>query len=152
MSGSKSKSTSQRGVLATETRVTTGNADADAILGGGFPANSINIIMGAPGTGKTLFAQQLALNNADAKRPVLYFTTLSEPLSKVVTYLQSMSFYDEAKVGSAVLYEDLGNALVTEGPKPGSRGAAVPSELRNGKLVFTVTPRVSGRSIYVTAK
>jgi circadian clock protein KaiC len=116
MSGSKSKSTSQRGVLATETRVTTGNADADAILGGGFLANSINIIMGAPGTGKTLFAQQLALNNADAKRPVLYFTTLSEPLSKVVTYLQSMSFYDEAKVGSAVLYEDLGNALVTEGP------------------------------------
>jgi circadian clock protein KaiC len=37
-------------------RVRTGNAGADAILGGGFPANSINVIMGAPGTGKTLFA------------------------------------------------------------------------------------------------
>lgn len=117
MSGSKSRSTGQRSEVANGRRVTTGNADADAILGGGFPVNSINIIMGAPGTGKTLFIQQLALHNADAERPVLYFTTLSEPLSKVVTYLQSMSFYDEAKVGSAVQYHDLGSALVTEGPK-----------------------------------
>jgi circadian clock protein KaiC len=96
-------------------RVTTGNAGADLILGGGFPANSINVIMGAPGTGKTLFAQQLALNNADWERPVLYLTTLSEPLAKVVTYLQQTAFYDETKVGSAVLYEDLGSALVEQG-------------------------------------
>ena len=71
-------------------RVSTGNPGADAILGGGFPANSINIIMGAPGTGKTIFAQQLALSNADPDRPVLYVTTLSEPLAKVVTYLQQL--------------------------------------------------------------
>ena len=96
-------------------RVTTGNAGADAILSGGFPANSINIIMGAPGTGKTLFAQQVALHNADPERPVIYFTTLSEPLAKVVTYLQQLTFYDEAKVGTAVLYEDLGSAMVEHG-------------------------------------
>ena len=117
MTGTKSRSTNQRGVVANGSRVTTGNADADSILGGGFPLNSINIIRGAPGTGKTLFVQQLALHNADAERPVLYFTTLSEPLSKVVTYLQSMSFYDEAKVGSAVQYQALGSALMAEGPK-----------------------------------
>jgi circadian clock protein KaiC len=96
-------------------RVTTGNRGADAILGGGFPANSINIIMGAPGTGKTLFAQQLALHNADPERPVLYLTTLSEPLAKVVTYLQQLPFYDESKVGTAVRYEDLSDALVEHG-------------------------------------
>ena len=96
-------------------RVTTGNPSADSILGGGFPANSINIVMGAPGTGKTLFAQQLALFNADPERPVLYFTTLSEPLAKVVTYLQQLSFYDESKIGTAVRYEDLSDALVEHG-------------------------------------
>jgi circadian clock protein KaiC len=96
-------------------RVSTGNPDADSILGGGFPANSINIIMGAPGTGKTLFAQQLALHNAEADRPVLYVTTLSEPMAKVVTYLQALSFYDETKVGSAVRYEDLGADLLEHG-------------------------------------
>ncbi len=96
-------------------RITTGNSGADAILGGGFPANSINIIMGAPGTGKTLFAQQLALHNADPDRPVLYLTTLSEPLAKVVTYLQQLSFYDESKIGTAVRYEATGNALIEHG-------------------------------------
>jgi circadian clock protein KaiC len=95
--------------------VSTGNTEADAILGGGFPANSINIIMGAPGTGKSLLAQQLALHNADAERPALYLTTLSEPLAKVITYLQEMSFYDERKMGSAVVYEDIGGALVADG-------------------------------------
>ncbi len=96
-------------------RITTGNRDADSILGGGFPANSINVIMGAPGTGKTLFAQQLALYNADPDRPVLYLTTLSEPMAKVVTYLQEVSFYDESKIGTAVRYEDLGPELLEHG-------------------------------------
>jgi circadian clock protein KaiC len=96
-------------------RVTTGSAGADLILGGGFPANSINVIMGAPGTGKTLFAQQLALHNADGDRPILYLTTLSEPLTKVVTYLQQTAFYDETKIGTWVRYEDLGAALVEQG-------------------------------------
>jgi predicted ATP-dependent serine protease len=69
--------------------VSTGNPGADVVLGGGFPRNSINIIMGAPGTGKTLLAQQLALHNGGQKRPVLYLTTLSEPLSKVITSLEA---------------------------------------------------------------
>jgi circadian clock protein KaiC len=96
-------------------RVSTGNKGADLILGGGFLANSINLIMGEPGTGKTLFAQQLAMHNADSARPVLYLTTLSEPLAKVVTYLQQSAFYDESKVGTSVQYEDLGAALVEQG-------------------------------------
>ncbi|HJR51415.1 MAG TPA: ATPase domain-containing protein [Gemmatimonadales bacterium] len=96
-------------------RISTGNAGADGILGGGFPANSINIIMGEPGTGKTLFAQQLALHNAGPESPVLYLTTLSEPLAKLVTYLQQSAFYDETKVGTSVHYEDLGAGLVEQG-------------------------------------
>src|SRR5690606_23212932 len=44
-------------------RRSTGNTAADRVLGGGFPVNSINMIMGEPGTGKTLFAQQLVFHN-----------------------------------------------------------------------------------------
>src|SRR3954468_12402293 len=97
-------------------RVSTGNPETDRILEGGFPANSINILMGEPGTGKTLFAEQLLFANADGDRPCLYLTTLSEPLSKVVTYLQNFEFYDEEKMGSAVVYDDLGALLVQQGP------------------------------------
>lgn len=96
-------------------RISSGNVEADRVLGGGFPGNSINILMGEPGTGKTLFAEQLLFANANGGRPVLYLTTLSEPLSKVVTYLQLLPFYDESKLGTAVMYDDIGELLATAG-------------------------------------
>ena len=96
-------------------RISSGNREADRVLGGGFPSNSINILMGEPGTGKTLFAEQLLFANANGGRPVLYLTTLSEPLSKVVTYLQLLPFYDESKLGTAVIYDDIGELLATAG-------------------------------------
>ena len=46
-------------------RISSGNPEADRVLGGGFPGNSINILMGEPGTGKTLFAEQLLFANAN---------------------------------------------------------------------------------------
>lgn len=91
-------------------RVSTGNPAVDRILKGGFPARSINIIMGAPGTGKTILAQQLAFAHG-GDRPVLYLTTVSEPLAKVVTYLQEFSFVDPLQIGGRVLYESLAEAL-----------------------------------------
>src|SRR3954462_15018674 len=101
---------------ASAPRVSSGNPQADIVLGGGFVPNSINILMGEPGTGKTLFAEQLIFHNARADdRPVLYRTTLSEPLSKVVTYLQRFAFFDETKLGSTVIYDEVGTVLVREG-------------------------------------
>jgi circadian clock protein KaiC len=96
-------------------RISTGNAQTDRILGGGFPANSINIIMGEPGTGKTVFAEQMVFHNAGNDRPILYLTTLSEPLAKVVKYLQQFDFFDESKLGGAVVYDDVGSALAEDG-------------------------------------
>src|SRR5687768_1522952 len=99
----------------TTERLSAGNKEADYILGGGFPANSINIVMGHPGSGKTIFAEQLIFHNAGEDRPILYFTTLSEPLAKVVRYLQGFSFFDEEKLGTQVIYEDVGPQLAKDG-------------------------------------
>ncbi len=96
-------------------RISTGNREVDQILGGGFPANSLNIIMGRPGTGKTIFVQQMVFHNASDERPVLYLTTLSEPLSKVIKYLQRFSFYDEMKLGTSVVYQDIAPELAEGG-------------------------------------
>src|SRR5688572_1676768 len=96
-------------------RMTSGNAEADYILGGGFPVNSINIIMGHPGSGKTIFAEKLIFHNASEGRPILYLTTLSEPLAKVVRYLQEFSFFDEEKLGTQVIYQDIGPQLAEKG-------------------------------------
>ena len=103
------------GILPVE-RVRTGVEALDEILGGGFLKNSLNIVMGHPGTGKTVLAQQLAFANADGDRPVLYITTLSEPLPKLVTYLQQLTFYDDARLLDKIRYEDLGAQLSDAGP------------------------------------
>jgi circadian clock protein KaiC len=71
--------------------------------------------MGQPGTGKTIFVEQLLFANAGGERPVLYLTTLSEPLAKVVRFVQGFAFYDEEKLGTAVIYEDIGRELSREG-------------------------------------
>jgi circadian clock protein KaiC len=96
-------------------RISTGNREADEILYGGFPKNSINIILGLPGTGKTVFAQNLVFHNASADRPILYLTTLSEPVAKVVRYLERFTFYDESKLATEVHYDDVGARLATDG-------------------------------------
>lgn len=97
-------------------RISTGNPQADAILGGGFPSNSVNIVMGQPGTGKTIFAEQLLFHNANSDRPLLYLTTLSEPMSKVVSYAQRLGFFDVEQIGTRVMYDDLGAELAARGP------------------------------------
>jgi len=101
--------------MMSQQRVSTGNTQADEILGGGFPANSINIVMGQPGTGKSIFAEQLVFRNAGDDRPIVYVTTLSEPLAKMVGYLQRFAFFEEKRLGKSVLFEDIGPQLVEGG-------------------------------------
>lgn len=115
-------------------RVGTGSAQADRILGGGFPLNSINIIMGEPGTGKTVFAEQLVFHNAGDDRPIVYLTTLSEPLAKVVKYLQRFDFFDESRLGTSVIYDEVGTDLAREGVS-----ALVP---RVGEIIKTLGPKI----------
>lgn len=115
-------------------RISTGNPQADQILGGGFPGDSINVVMGQPGTGKTIFAEQLVFHNAEDERPIVYLMTLSEPLTKVVRYLQGFDFFDEAKFGSSVIYDDVGAGLAEHGLR-----ALVP-HLK--ETIKTVSPKI----------
>ncbi|HZD69572.1 MAG TPA: ATPase domain-containing protein, partial [Actinomycetes bacterium] len=96
-------------------RLASGSEPLDRVLGGGFPAHAINLVVGPPGSGKTIMAQQYVFHNATPERPAVYLTTVSEPLEKVLRYGQTMAFFDTRAVGQAVFYEDLGKLLGTEG-------------------------------------
>jgi circadian clock protein KaiC len=96
-------------------RLKTGNSNLDEVLHGGFPLNTINVVMGSPGTGKTILAEQLVFANASAASPALYLTTLSEPLDKFIQHGQTYSFFESAQIGETVFYEDLGAMLRERG-------------------------------------
>jgi circadian clock protein KaiC len=96
-------------------RVSTGNTRLDEVLGGGLVADAITLIVGVPGTGKTLLAEQCLFALATQERPGLYLSTVSEPLDKLLRYGQSLDFFDTASVGQSVFYEDLGEAVHRQG-------------------------------------
>jgi len=96
-------------------KLTTGIPGLDEILKGGFPELSINIIAGPPGSGKTIFVQQIIYQNASPTRKVLYLTTLSEPSVKILHYLQKFTFFDPSKVGTQVIYLDIGEVIRQRG-------------------------------------
>src|SRR5512141_166063 len=93
-------------------RLMTGRSDLDAILGGGFPTNAIHVLMGAPGTGKTILAEQLCFANAAPDRPILYIATFSEPLQKLVGFLQEFSFGSIVRIGCQIVYEYVGEDVL----------------------------------------
>jgi circadian clock protein KaiC len=87
--------------------VPTGVPGLDAVLGGGLPEYSLNLIAGGPGVGKSTLAQQIAFASATRARPALYFTVLGEPTIKMLRYQSQFAFFDPALVGSAVQYVNL---------------------------------------------
>jgi circadian clock protein KaiC len=88
-------------------RLPSGHEPLDTILEGGLPGNGITVIMGLPGTGKTILAEQYTFHNARPDRPAVYFSTLSEPLEKIVRFGQTLDFFDADAIGRSVFYEDL---------------------------------------------
>jgi circadian clock protein KaiC len=96
-------------------RVQTGIHNLDGILHGGLPRGSLIVIAGAPGSGKTILAQQIGFHLASPTHPVLFFSTLSEPAAKSLLYLRQFSFCDVKKVDKSVKFVDLGVLLRTKG-------------------------------------
>jgi circadian clock protein KaiC len=96
-------------------RLRSGHEPLDTVLGGGLPANAISLIMGRPGSGKTILAQQYVFQNATPERPALYFGTVSEPLEKIIRFGQGLEFFDRGAIGSSVFYEDLGATVSQHG-------------------------------------
>ena len=86
----------------------TGVPGFDAVLGGGLPEFSFNLVAGSPGSGKTTLVQQMVFANATVDRPVLYFTVLGEPTIKMLRYQRQFGFFNPALVGGAIQYVNLG--------------------------------------------
>ena len=119
-------------------RLPSGDRRLDQILKGGLIKNGINLIIGIPGSGKTILSQQFVFHNATQDRPALFLSTMSEPLDKILRYGESLAFFDKAALRTGrIVYEDVGETLRDHGLD------AIPAkldrylkELRPGILVF----------------
>src|SRR4051812_21443809 len=94
-------------------RLPSGVSKLDDILGGGWPEYSFNVVVGEPGSGKTTFAHQFMFANASPERRALYFTVLGEPTVKMLRYQQQFTFFDMAKVNSAIHFANLTDEALT---------------------------------------
>jgi circadian clock protein KaiC len=95
-------------------RLSTGVEELDLVLDGGLQSGSLVVLAGGPGTGKTILAQQICFASASRDHKAIYYTTLSEPHSKLVRHLEPFSFFDADALGDSVEFIHLGDLLLQE--------------------------------------
>lgn len=96
----------------------TGVPGLDLVLGGGLEPGSTVLVAGAPGTGKTILAQQICFANATPEHKAIYYTTMSEPHTKLVKHLEEFAFFEAGSLGAKVEHIHLGD-LLRQQPRPG---------------------------------
>jgi len=89
----------------------TGVTNLDAILGGGLPARTMTAILGVPGTGKTILAEQIAVHHAKRGERALIFTALSESHDQMLADLVELSFADPALIGDHLRFYSVQSVL-----------------------------------------
>ncbi len=72
----------------------TGVPGLDLVLNDGVRGGAVVVVAGPPGSGKTILAQQMCFANATGGRKCTYYTTVSEPHTKLVRHLEPFSFFD----------------------------------------------------------
>lgn len=98
-------------------RITSGSKNLDLIFGGGIPSDSILLLSGPPGSGKTMLAHQIFLANIGEKARAVYLTTLGEPVQKILKNIQAFDFFDPSIAMRSIFYDDAGEILAREGLK-----------------------------------
>jgi circadian clock protein KaiC len=97
-------------------RVPSGVPGLDAILGGGFVSGGTYILRGAPGAGKTIFANQACFRHAARGGRALYVTLLAESPTRMLRHMAGLGFFDPAAVPSRVYYVSALDTLSQDGP------------------------------------
>lgn len=89
----------------------------DEVLGGGFFRSGVYILLGMPGSGKTIFANQLCYGHVKAGGRAVYVTLLSESHSRMLQHLRGMHFFDESVIPERLSYISAFRDLEVDGLK-----------------------------------
>lgn len=96
-------------------RLATGIGGLDIILQGGFLKGDSYIIIGVPGTGKTIFSHQIAFHHIANGGRVIFLTVMTEAHARMISHLRSLSFFNLDAVNDSFFYISGYNVLEKEG-------------------------------------
>lgn len=87
----------------------------DQVLGGGFLASRVYLIVGAAGTGKTILGNQIAFNNVKKGQMSLFVTLTSESQGRMLDHIRPFNFYNDESIGEKIVYLSGFNELSDNG-------------------------------------
>ena len=87
----------------------------EQLLDGGFPQGGVYLIMGPPGSGKTVLGNQICFEQSQQNNQTIFVTLLSENHAQMLQHMQGFSFYDQAVIGQSIHYFSGYTALDKEG-------------------------------------
>lgn len=97
-------------------RIQTGVPRLDYILQGGFFEGGVYGVVGANGSGKTIFGNQVCFNHiAQTQGRCLYLTLLAESHARMVTHLRTLSFFKQSYIPEYLTYLSGYSILEKEG-------------------------------------
>jgi len=85
-------------------RLSTGIAGLDAILGGGLFEGGLYVLQGAPGTGKTILANQICYHRVSEGERAAYVTLPGEAHDRLLRHIGALGFADLSKVPGHLSY------------------------------------------------
>ena len=96
-------------------RVTSGIPGLDEVLHGGFLKAGVYILIGTPGAGKTIFANQIAFHHAAKGGEVLYLSLLAESHARLFAHMENLKFFDAGAVSRSIHYVSGYHSLEQDG-------------------------------------
>jgi circadian clock protein KaiC len=98
-------------------RLPSGIPGLDVVLGGGFFRAGVYILHGLPGSGKTIFANQLCYRHIEQGGRAVYVTLLAESHSRMLQHIRPLSFFNETAIPEELTYISAFHDLETDGLK-----------------------------------
>jgi len=85
-------------------RLATGISGLDTLLHGGFVKSAVYMVLGMPGAGKTILANQVCFHHVSRGGRALYVTLLAESHTRMISNLRPMEFFDSSRISDSMMY------------------------------------------------